>query len=202
MSCRQLGTQLTLWPVYWKSTCALLTTFRSETLPYFWKTKVNAPQININLKTNYVCLFFVLFSMSSFCLLLSPILFAYLAFYFQTPPPKKLKPFLTVTPAKVTASLVIHMIFMLWLNPFSWCNEGRQGAKLDYFDDDNLFNQVIGWLSGMAAWPLPSTLSRKCWSLPVLLCFHCRGFQIHHNKWNSGSEETVFYWQTMQLQNS
>lgn len=163
---------------------------------------MNAPQNNINLKTNDVCLFFVLFSMSSFCLLLSPILFAYLAFYFQTPPPKKLKPFLTVTPAKVTASLVIYMIFMLWLNPFSWCNEGRQGAKLDYFDDDNLFNQVIGWLSGMAAWPLPSTLSRKCWSLPVLLCFHCRGFQIHHNKWNSGSEETVFYWQTMQLQNT
>lgn len=80
--------------------------------------------------------------MSSFCLLLSPILFAYLAFYFQTPPPKKLKQFLTV---------IIHMIFMLWLNPFLWCNEGRQGAKLDYFDDDNLFNQVIGWLSGMAA---------------------------------------------------
>ncbi len=31
---------------------------------------------------------------------------------------------------------------------------GRQGAKLDYFDDDNLFNQVIGWVSGTAAWPL------------------------------------------------
>lgn len=28
---------------------------------------------------------------------------------------------------------------------------GVLGAKLDYFDDDNLYNQVIGWVSGLAA---------------------------------------------------
>lgn len=39
-------------------------------------------------------------------------------------------------------------IFMLCLNLLAWRNGG---GRLDDFDDDNLFNQVIQWLAGMMA---------------------------------------------------
>lgn len=75
---------------------------------------------------------------------------------------------------------------------------GRPGAKLDYFDDDNLYNQVIGRVSGMAAWPLPSRL-RRISSLsgqqadPEAPPTQPAGlFQIHHKELNGGCEEKEF----------
>lgn len=74
---------------------------------------------------------------------------------------------------------------------------GWRGAELDYFDDDNLFNQVIGWVecewdSCMTATLqtqqgiLPAQAASSSWSLQRSLC---RGFLILHKELNRGCKE-------------
>lgn len=75
---------------------------------------------------------------------------------------------------------------------------GRQGAKLDYFEDNNLFNQVIGWVSGDGC--MTATLQTqqdilsdqtviRRWRLLAFQHSLCRAFQIHRKELNSGCKE-------------
>lgn len=66
---------------------------------------------------------------------------------------------------------------------------GRQGAKLDYCDDGNLFNQE----RGPAAWPLSSKARQEILSGPGVYRLSRRGlrwaFEVHHEELSSGWKE-------------
>ena len=109
---------------------------------------------------------------------------------------KNISPLLTVTSAKVVASLLIRIVSMLRLKRFSRCNGSRHGGVQSLITLMMIIC-LIKWLggrgrSGMAAWPLSSRLSRiSALSGSLLASRHClcRAFQIHHKELNSGYRE-------------